>query len=98
MIGKGRRPVGIGYREISILYSFAIEHAEVATHWGRGPLPRTEGLLPANIDRQFRLFFYFVCPQEAGEAAKMIVMTVTEHHRIEAGRVDAYEVGVIDQR
>src|SRR5215472_673725 len=28
----------------------------------------------------------------------MIVMTVTEHHRIEAGRVDAYEVGVVDER
>ena len=48
--------------------------------------------------RQFDLQFTVVCSQEAGEAAKMIVVTVTEHEGIEPGRVNPYEVGIIDQR
>src|SRR5262249_16872111 len=39
-----------------------------------------------------------VFSQEAGEAAKMIVVTVTEHEGIELGRLNAYEVGIVDQR
>ena len=79
MTGNERGSLGIGYREFGIVYSFAIKHTEVATSRRRGPLPRTECLLATDIDRQFGLQLTVVCPQEAGEAAKMIVVTVTEH-------------------
>jgi hypothetical protein len=50
------------------------------------------------MDRQFGFQFTIVCSQEAGQAAKMIVMTVTEHEGIEPGRVNPYDIGIADQR
>jgi hypothetical protein len=39
-----------------------------------------------------------VFSEEAGEAAKMIAVTVTEHEDIEPGRINAYEVPIVDER
>jgi hypothetical protein len=75
MIGNERRSLGIGYSEFGIFYSFAIKRTEVATRRRRGPLPRTKCLLTTDIDRQFGFQFTVGCSQEAGEAAKMIVVT-----------------------
>src|SRR6516225_11963787 len=90
MIGDERGSLGISYRQISVFQRFAIECTEVATHGGRGPLPRAECLLTADIDRQSGLQLAVVFSQEAGEAAEMIVVTVTEHEGIELGRLNAY--------
>src|SRR6185437_12055923 len=36
--------------------------------------------------------------KEAGQTAKMIVVTVAQDKGIKRGRIDAYEIGVVDQR
>ena len=84
-----RGSLGVGYREIGIFYCFAIKRTKVAAYWRCRPLPRTESFLTADINWQFGFQFTASYSQETGEAAKMIVVTMTEHQGIESSRINA---------
>src|SRR6185437_12088036 len=58
---------------------------------------RAKAVLAADIERKPGFQPSLVLAQEAGHAAKVIIVTVAEHEGVERARVDPQEIGVVDQ-
>ena len=53
---------------------------------------RAEGVFAADVEWQLRLQFAGSVPEEAGEAAKMVIMSMAQHQRVEAGGLNPDEL------
>src|ERR1700733_10933999 len=97
-VGKARRGAARGeamatdkrrlrrrhHRQIGGLESLAVDHAEIALYRRSHPFARTEGVFAADVEWQLRLQLAGIVSEKAGETAKMVIMPMAQHKRVEA--------------
>lgn len=81
--------------QIGGLESLPVDHPEIALDRRSHPIARTEGVFAADVERQLRLQLAGSVPEEAGEAAKMVIMPMAQHKRVEAGRLNLDEREIV---
>ena len=83
------------HHQIGGLESLPVDHAEIALDRRSHPISRAEGVFAADVEWQLRLQFAGSVSEEAGEAAKMVIMSMAQHQRVEAGGLNPDERQIV---
>jgi hypothetical protein len=98
VIGDERRFLGKDHGNVRLFEGPAVERAEVPLDRRRRPFGRAEALLATEVEGEGGFQLVVAGPQEARDAAEVIVVTVAQHQSVECRRINTQKVDVVEER